>query len=59
MKIWIIQILFCIPEVPETPKNIRVVDQGSRSISLAWTQPYAGNSPIINYIVQSKLVSGK
>lgn len=24
---------------------------------MAWTQPYAGNSPITNYIVQYKLVA--
>ncbi|XP_063540746.1 cell adhesion molecule Dscam2 [Cydia strobilella] len=43
-----------IQEVPEMPKNIRIIDQQSRSIQISWTQPYAGNSPIINYIVQYK-----
>ncbi|XP_068620593.1 cell adhesion molecule Dscam1 [Battus philenor] len=43
-----------IQEVPEMPKNIRIIDQQSRSIQISWTQPYAGNSPIINYIVQFK-----
>ncbi|KAG8222804.1 hypothetical protein J437_LFUL005010, partial [Ladona fulva] len=46
-----------VQEVPETPKNIRVSDQQSRSLQLSWTQPYAGNSPITSYIVQYKLVS--
>nr|CAD7399479.1 unnamed protein product [Timema cristinae] len=45
-----------VQEVPEMPKNIRVNDQQSRSLTLSWTQPYAGNSPITNYIVQYKLV---
>ncbi|XP_049876724.1 Down syndrome cell adhesion molecule-like protein Dscam2 isoform X7 [Pectinophora gossypiella] len=43
-----------VQEVPEMPKNIRIIDQQSRSIQISWTQPYAGNSPIINYIVQYK-----
>ncbi|PSN42210.1 hypothetical protein C0J52_11247 [Blattella germanica] len=46
-----------VQEVPEMPKNIRVNDQQSRSLQLSWTQPYAGNSPITNYIIQYKLVS--
>ncbi|XP_071455064.1 cell adhesion molecule Dscam1, partial [Hetaerina americana] len=46
-----------VQEVPETPKNVRVSDQQSRSLQLSWTQPYAGNSPITSYIVQYKLVS--
>ncbi|KAJ4448351.1 hypothetical protein ANN_10366 [Periplaneta americana] len=44
-------------KVPEMPKNIRVNDQQSRSLQLSWTQPYAGNSAITNYIIQYKLVS--
>lgn len=40
------------------PKNIRIIDQQSRSIQISWTQPYAGNSPIINYIVQYKEAPG-
>ncbi|XP_065214717.1 cell adhesion molecule Dscam1 isoform X2 [Planococcus citri] len=46
-----------VQEIPETPKNIRIAEQGSKSITLSWTQPYAGNSPIINYVVQNKLAS--
>ncbi|XP_063226995.1 cell adhesion molecule Dscam2 [Bacillus rossius redtenbacheri] len=45
-----------VQEVPEMPKNIRVNDQQSRSLTLSWTQPYAGNSPITSYIIQYKLV---
>lgn len=52
------QLIILFSEIPETPKNIRIVEQASRSITLAWTQPYAGNSPIINYVIQSKLASG-
>lgn len=44
--------------MPEIPKNIRINDQQSRSIQISWSQPYAGNSPITNYIVQYKDGSG-
>jgi len=46
-----------VQEVPESPKNIRVSDQQSRSLQLSWTQPYAGNSPLTGYLVQYKLVA--
>lgn len=47
-----------VQEIPEPPRNVRVMDQLSRSIGISWTQPYAGNSPITNYIVQYKPGSG-
>lgn len=47
-----------VQECPEPPRNVRVMDQLSRSIGISWTQPYAGNSPIINYIVQYKPGAG-
>ncbi|XP_049817554.1 Down syndrome cell adhesion molecule-like protein Dscam2 [Aethina tumida] len=43
-----------VQEIPEPPRNVRVMDQQSRSIGISWTYPYAGNSPITNYIVQYK-----
>lgn len=43
-----------VQEIPEAPRNVRVVDQQSRSIGISWTYPYAGNSPITNYVVQYK-----
>nr|XP_022920801.1 Down syndrome cell adhesion molecule-like protein Dscam2 isoform X2 [Onthophagus taurus] len=46
-----------IQEIPEPPRNVRVVEQFSKSIGLSWTSGYAGNSPINNYIVQYKLGS--
>ncbi|XP_014256768.1 Down syndrome cell adhesion molecule-like protein Dscam2 [Cimex lectularius] len=46
-----------VQEPPELPKNIRVVDQQSRTLQLSWTQPYAGNSPVTSYIIQYKLIS--
>ncbi|XP_030749790.1 Down syndrome cell adhesion molecule-like protein Dscam2 isoform X2 [Sitophilus oryzae] len=44
-----------VQEIPEPPRNVRVIDQQSRSIGISWTYPYAGNSPITNYVVQYKL----
>ncbi|KAL1110142.1 hypothetical protein AAG570_008219 [Ranatra chinensis] len=46
-----------VQETPELPKNIRVNDQQSRSLQLSWTQPFNGNSPITNFIIQYKLIS--
>lgn len=43
-----------VQEIPEAPKNVRVMDQLSRSIGLSWSTPYTGNSPITNYVVQYK-----
>lgn len=48
-----------VQEIPEPPRNVRVMDQLSRSIGISWTQPYSGNGPITNYIVQYKPGSGK
>lgn len=47
-----------VQEIPEPPRNVRVMDQLSRSIGISWTQPYSGNSPITNYIIQYKPASG-
>jgi len=41
-----------VVEVPSRPMNVRVKDAWSRSASLVWTSPFAGNSPITNYIIQ-------
>lgn len=43
-----------VQEIPEPPRNVKVIEQLSRSIGLTWTQTFAGNSPITNYIVQYK-----
>lgn len=46
-----------VQEVPEQPKNLRINAQQSRSLQLTWSQPFAGNSPIIEYHVQYKIIS--
>lgn len=45
-----------VQEVPEQPKNLRINAQQSRSLQLTWSQPFAGNSPIIEYHIQYKLI---
>lgn len=45
-------------EVPEQPKNLRINAQQSRSLQLTWSPPFAGNSPIIEYHIQYKLITG-
>lgn len=44
-----------VQEISEPPKNVRVMDQLSRSIGLSWSTPYTGNTPVTNYVVQYKL----
>lgn len=46
-----------VQEVPEQPKNLRINLQQSRSLQLTWSQPFAGNSPIEEYIIQYKPIS--
>lgn len=45
--------------MPEQPKNLRINAQQSRSLQLTWSQSFAGNSPIIEYHIQYKLITGK
>ncbi|XP_076048641.1 Down syndrome cell adhesion molecule 4 isoform X2 [Oratosquilla oratoria] len=46
-----------VQEVPEQPKNLRVLDAQSRQVKLSWTAPYSGNTQIQNYVIQYKLAS--
>lgn len=41
-----------VVEVPSRPMNVRVKDAWSRSASLVWSTPFAGNSPITSYVIQ-------
>lgn len=47
-----------VQEVPEQPKNLRINSQQSRSLQLTWSQPFAGNSPIEEYHIFYKQISG-
>lgn len=40
--------------MPEQPRNLRINAQQSRTLQLTWSQPFAGNSPIIEYHIQYK-----
>lgn len=46
-----------VQEVPESPKNLRINQQQSKSIQISWNTPFTGNSPIEEYIVQYKVLS--
>jgi Fibronectin type III domain len=46
-----------VQEVPEPPKTLRINSQQSRSLQLSWSQPFAGNSPILEYNVQYKMIT--
>jgi hypothetical protein len=47
-----------LTEPPEQPVNIRVVEVGSRTVQISWLENFNGNSPLINFIIQSKFPSG-
>lgn len=46
-----------VQEVPEPPKNLRVNAQQSRNSQLSWSTPFSGNSPILEYHIQYKLLT--
>ncbi|RWS27565.1 Down syndrome cell adhesion molecule-like protein Dscam2, partial [Leptotrombidium deliense] len=41
-----------VQEPPDPPQDIMIVEITSRSVKLAWSPPYSGNSPISNYYIQ-------
>lgn len=41
-----------VVEAPSRPMNVRIKDTWSRSASIVWSTPFAGNSPITNYVIQ-------
>ncbi|KAG8201074.1 hypothetical protein JTE90_002747 [Oedothorax gibbosus] len=46
-----------VQEPPDSPGNILATEINSRTLTIRWTQPYTGNSPIISYKIQHKLSS--
>ncbi|XP_023317526.1 Down syndrome cell adhesion molecule-like protein Dscam2 [Trichogramma pretiosum] len=46
-----------IQEPPDFPRNLRVLEKGSRFIKLGWLTSQDGNSPITQYIVEYKTES--
>ncbi|XP_049800134.1 Down syndrome cell adhesion molecule-like protein Dscam2 [Schistocerca nitens] len=47
-----------VQEPPEVPAGLTVLAVSSRAANLTWQQPYDGNSPILEYIVQYKTGNG-
>ncbi|XP_012280177.1 Down syndrome cell adhesion molecule-like protein Dscam2 [Orussus abietinus] len=43
-----------IQEPPDFPRNLHVIEKGSRFIKLGWNTSQDGNSPIIEYIIEYK-----
>lgn len=46
-------------EPPDFPRNLHVIEKGSRHINLGWTTSQDGNSPITQYIIEYKTESGR
>ncbi|KAG0429407.1 hypothetical protein HPB47_023668, partial [Ixodes persulcatus] len=40
-----------IQEVPDPPEDVRIGETTSNVVSLIWTAPYSGNSPITSYAI--------
>nr|XP_050864341.1 cell adhesion molecule Dscam2-like isoform X5 [Vespula vulgaris] len=43
-----------IQEPPDFPRNLHVIEKGSRYIKIGWTTSQDGNSPITQYIIEYK-----
>ncbi|XP_046143887.1 Down syndrome cell adhesion molecule-like protein Dscam2 isoform X7 [Osmia bicornis bicornis] len=43
-----------IQEPPDFPRNLHVIEKGSRYINISWTTSQDGNSPITQYIIEYK-----
>lgn len=46
-----------VQETPETPINLNIGEVKSDSLLISWSEPYNGNSPIMEYIVQYRPIS--
>ncbi|XP_076342768.1 cell adhesion molecule Dscam1-like isoform X2 [Tachypleus tridentatus] len=43
-----------IQEPPDSPKEIELLETGSREVVITWSPPFSGNSLILNYTIQWK-----
>ncbi|GLH14154.1 Down syndrome cell adhesion molecule-like protein Dscam2 [Gryllus bimaculatus] len=50
------EIHLVVQDAPDHPTNVRLVDKGSRRVTIAWTPPLDGNSPITRYVVRHNFV---
>ncbi|RWS31327.1 cell adhesion molecule-like protein [Leptotrombidium deliense] len=44
-----------VQETPEAPFNVNLQGANSNSVTISWSQPYNGNSPLLEYIIEYKL----
>lgn len=44
-------------EKPDPPSKASIIKVESRSLSITWSPPYSGNSPILYYILEFKEVT--
>lgn len=48
-----------VQEPPDFPRNIHVIEKGSRFVKLGWVLSQDGNSPILQCIAEYKMESGE
>lgn len=44
--------ILCLTEPPDCPSDLHAMDINSRTVTIAWGQPFAGNSPLLGYQVE-------
>lgn len=44
----------CITEEPDCPSDLKTAEVDSRSVTITWSHPFAGNSPLTNYVIEYK-----
>ena len=47
-------VVVCITEEPDCPSDLKTVEVDSRSVTITWSHPFAGNSPLTNYVIEYK-----
>ncbi|XP_077517997.1 cell adhesion molecule Dscam1-like isoform X2 [Amblyomma americanum] len=47
-----------VQEPPDKPRGLEATQTTSRSVTLSWSPPYSGNSPVIKYLLEHKAREG-
>lgn len=47
-----------VEEVPDPPFDLKVMELGSKGITLRWSHPFTGNLPLNKYVIQWKRDKG-
>lgn len=47
-----------VQEPPDFPRNVHIIEKGSRFVKLGWVHSQDGNSPILQSVVEYKMESG-